>query len=180
MKAVAALGIPTTRSLALLTLPLHDLPVVRENGPEPTSLTARLAPSFIRIGHFEALNPGASARNFHQIFLGGGWKNETEDSDGPLGGQGNLEGLRDLTEWCKTVIGYKGDTAGWVKEVIKRNAEMVGGWQVSRVWSKLIPGLRLDAWGAQYRQYQCAWLDHRLWTLCLYGYLGRRAYLQPL
>ena len=133
--AVAALGIPATRSLALLTLAPEDLVVVRENGPEPTSLLARLAPSFIRIGHFEAMNPSEQARNFSQIFFGGGWARggmlDEADGEGPLGGQGNLEGLRDLVEFSKGIIGYTGDTKGWAKEVVRRNASMVAGWQVS-------------------------------------------------
>jgi hypothetical protein len=54
-----------------------------------------------------------------------------EGEDGPLEGQGNVEGLRELVEFCKGAMGYKGDTAGWAKEVVKRNAEMVAGWQVS-------------------------------------------------
>lgn len=133
ISVVAALGIPTTRSLALLTQSIEDLPVIRENGAEPSSLVARLAPTFIRIGHFEAMNPDQQARRMTQIYLGGGWLSEDEgDADGPLGGQGNLEGLRDLAEWCKNVMGFKGkSTADWVREVARRNAEMVGGWQVS-------------------------------------------------
>jgi uncharacterized protein YdiU (UPF0061 family) len=131
---VAALDIPTTRSLALLTEP--SISVTRENGPEQPSLLARVAPSFIRIGHFEALNPGKAGHNHHQFFLGGqgrGWLHEEGDNSedkGPLGGQGNLEGLRDLTEWCQYVLGSTGGVEGWVREVIRRNAEMVAGWQV--------------------------------------------------
>lgn len=115
--------------------------MIRENGPEPTSLLARLAPSFIRIGHFEAMNPSEQARNFSQIFFGGGWArglDDSADNDGVLGGQGNLEGLRDLVEFSKGVIGFQGDTKAWVKEVVRRNAEMVAGWQVS---ARLAPGV---------------------------------------
>lgn len=135
---MAALGIPTTRSLALLT---HDssISVLRENGHEPPSLMARVAPSFIRIGHFEALNPGKAGHNTHQYFLGNSGWHQDEDGDGddggkgPLGGQGNLEGLRQLTNWCQSITpgGTEGGVKGWVKEVIRRNAEMVAGWQVS-------------------------------------------------
>ncbi|ORX35615.1 hypothetical protein BD324DRAFT_652165 [Kockovaella imperatae] len=128
-EAIAALGIPTTRSLALMTTP--DLPVIREYGPEPPSLLARLAPTFIRLGHFEALKPGPAAHNLRHIFLGGGWQDESEEGDGPLDGQGNLESLRDLTEWCKYIMGFEGkSTVDWVGDVIKRNAEMVAQWQV--------------------------------------------------
>jgi hypothetical protein len=57
---------------------------------------------------------------------------ETDDKGkGPLGGQGNLEGLRELTGWCQSIMG-EGTVEGFVREVIKRNAEMVAGWQVSR------------------------------------------------
>lgn len=127
------MDIPATRSLALLTTP--GLPVIRENGAEPPSLLARLAPSFIRIGHFQALNPGKAGQDFRQFYLGGSWAkgdDQEETSAGPLGGQGNLEGLRELTVWCKSLLGLSADssTEEFVKEVARRNAEMVGKWQV--------------------------------------------------
>ncbi|WVQ79670.1 hypothetical protein IAT38_001770 [Cryptococcus sp. DSM 104549] len=133
-EAVAALGIPTTRSLALLTTPLPALPVIRENGPEPSSLFCRLSPSFIRIGHFEALNPSEDVRGARQIFLGGsGWMDDQADGETE---DGNLEGLRDLSVWVKDEImgiGREGEGEGWkkwVQEVVRKNAEMVAGWQV--------------------------------------------------
>lgn len=83
------------------------------------------------------MNPSEKARNFSQIFFGGGWARggmpDEADGEGLLSGQGNLEGLRDLVEFSKGVIGYTGDTAGWAREVVKRNASMVAGWQVSFV-----------------------------------------------
>lgn len=129
------MGIPTTRSLALLTADIQSIPVFRETGAEPPSLLARIAPSFIRIGHFEALNPGRAARNMRQIFFGGNWaEDESSDADekGALGGQGNLEGLERLVRWCKDeVMGMReASVQDWVREVVKRNAEMVAGWQV--------------------------------------------------
>lgn len=134
--AVAALGIPTTRSLVLLTT--SGLPVIRETGAEPPSLLARLAPSFIRIGHFQAMNPGDDARMSQQIFFGGNWQKESQQKDtdkdlGPLEGHGNLEGLGKLVRWCKDeIMGMRESTVErWVKEVVKRNAEMVAGWQVN-------------------------------------------------
>lgn len=61
-----------------------------------------------------------------------GEEDTKEDEDkGPLGGQGNLEGLRELTAWCQHVMGLEGSVETWVREVFKRNAEMVAGWQVS-------------------------------------------------
>nr|ODN85817.1 hypothetical protein L203_04697 [Cryptococcus depauperatus CBS 7841] len=102
-EAVAALGIPTTRALALFTSPLLTLPVFRDDGLHPASLLVRLAPSFIRIGHFEALNPPES-----------------------------LEGLRELGIWMKDIVMSMQDMSWdeWVEEVIKRNVEMVAKWQV--------------------------------------------------
>jgi uncharacterized protein YdiU (UPF0061 family) len=112
---------------------------MREYGPEPTSLTARIAPSFIRIGHFEALSPSKSSRDTRAMFFGGNWRGgEDEDADGPLGGQGNLEGLGKLVNWCNVVMGelgwFEGKENVGAKDVfemaVKRNAEMVAGWQV--------------------------------------------------
>lgn len=128
--AVAALGIPTTRSLAILTSPVI---VIREFGRELSSLVARTAPTFIRIGHFEAMNPGDAGRKSQQIFFGGGWQNPAleEDKDSPLGGQGNLEGLRELTAWIKDdVMNFKGSVKDWFIDVVKRNADTVAAWQV--------------------------------------------------
>jgi uncharacterized protein YdiU (UPF0061 family) len=51
-EAMYALGIPTTRALSVVG---SDLPIVRET-LETAAVCARLAPSFIRIGHFEHYN----------------------------------------------------------------------------------------------------------------------------
>jgi uncharacterized protein YdiU (UPF0061 family) len=48
-EAMHALGIPTTRALSVMG---SDHPVYREH-PETAAVVARLAPSFIRFGHFE-------------------------------------------------------------------------------------------------------------------------------
>ena len=48
-EAMHALGIPTTRALSIVG---SDLPVIRET-METAAVCARLAPSFIRVGHFE-------------------------------------------------------------------------------------------------------------------------------
>jgi serine/tyrosine/threonine adenylyltransferase len=122
-----ALNIPTTRSLSLISLP--DLPVLRERIERACVLT-RVAPSFIRIGSFEALNPPES-----MFFLGAG----QQDKD--------LEALRVLGEWVgKRVLklqsikwrdekAAESDDMGnaWgralVLESARRNARMVAGWQ---------------------------------------------------
>ena len=48
-EAMAALGIPTTRALAITG---SDYPVFREN-VETAAVVMRMAPSFVRFGHFE-------------------------------------------------------------------------------------------------------------------------------
>ena len=59
-------------------------------------------------------------------------EDEEGEKEGPLGGQGNLEGLREVAAWCRDeIMGMKGrETEKWVREVILRNAEMVAKWQV--------------------------------------------------
>ena len=119
-----ALGIPTTRSLSLIFLP--ELPVLRERIERACVLT-RIAPSFIRIGSFEALNPPES-----MFFLGGGQQEK------------DLEALRILGEWVgKRVLKLEGikwreegqpeEGDAWGRELVlesaRRNAKMVAGWQ---------------------------------------------------
>ena len=120
-----ALGIPTTRSLALISLP--KLPVERESIESACVLT-RVAPSFIRIGSFEALNPPAQ-----MFFLGGGQQ------------PAHLDALRVLGEWVArrvlqlSDVRWRGEPGAeepgdaWgaklVLEVARRNAKMVAGWQ---------------------------------------------------
>ncbi|KAJ7903663.1 hypothetical protein B0H14DRAFT_2665860 [Mycena olivaceomarginata] len=132
-EAMHALGIPTTRSLALISLP--GVPVLRETVENACVLT-RVAPSFLRIGSFEALSPPQN------IFLFGGGQQVA-----------HWDGLRTLGIWvARTVLKLPGapvlgaeketeDTEGtketqpapWGKalvlEVARRNARMVAGWQ---------------------------------------------------
>lgn len=110
-----ALGIPTTRALSLVSLP--DLPVIREK-VETACITTRVAPSFLRIGSFEALN-GPS----NMFIFGGGQQ------------QPHWDALRRLGEWVSQKVlklGLKDDKP-WGKalvlEVARRNALMAAGWQ---------------------------------------------------
>lgn len=113
--AMHALNIPTTRALALVSLPA--LPVTREQ-TESASVVTRVAPSFIRIGNFEALNGPAN-----MFFFGGGQQ------------KADLEALRILGEYvAKDVLKLdikEGEAWGekLVLDVATRNAKMVGGWQ---------------------------------------------------
>ncbi|WWC89011.1 uncharacterized protein L201_003928 [Kwoniella dendrophila CBS 6074] len=130
-EAIAALNIPSTRALALLTTPITSLPVIRENGPEPSSLLCRVSSSFIRIGHFQALNPSTIDQGMRQLFLGsrGGWQDDQSEIEEE---EGNLEGLLKLTNWVKNDIMKMENSSikEWLEEVVKRNAETVAKWQV--------------------------------------------------
>jgi uncharacterized protein YdiU (UPF0061 family) len=110
-----ALQIPTTRSLSLISLPA--VPVARER-METACVMTRVAPSFIRIGNFEALN---GPQNMY--FFGGGQQKP------------DLEALRVLGEYVSKEVlnlGIK-DGGAWgerlVLDVAERNAKMVAGWQ---------------------------------------------------
>ncbi|KAG5220184.1 UPF0061-domain-containing protein [Salix suchowensis] len=110
-----ALGIPTSRALSIVSLP--EVQVARER-MESASVVTRIAPSFIRIGSFEAFNGPAN-----MFFFGGGQQ------------EPHWDGLRKLGEWVSTRVLKLGGEPGqaWgerlVMEVAKRNAKMVAGWQ---------------------------------------------------
>jgi serine/tyrosine/threonine adenylyltransferase len=114
-EAMHALGIPTTRSLSLTHLP--TLPVRRER-LEKAAIVTRVAPSFLRIGSFQALNPPEQF-----FFLGGGQQ------------RADLEALRILGEYVSRHV-LRLDTkdgAPWAEKLIlecaRLNAVMVAGWQ---------------------------------------------------
>ncbi|KDQ24885.1 hypothetical protein PLEOSDRAFT_1113988 [Pleurotus ostreatus PC15] len=99
-EAMQALGIPTSRALSIVSLP--EVQVARER-MESASVVTRVAPSFIRIGSFEAFNGPAN-----MFFFGGGQQ------------EPHWDGLRKLGEaWGERLV----------MEVAKRNAKMVAGWQ---------------------------------------------------
>ncbi|KAF4571094.1 hypothetical protein EYR36_008422 [Pleurotus pulmonarius] len=114
-EAMQALGIPTSRALSIVSLP--EVQVARER-MEFASVVTRIAPSFIRVGSFEAFNGPAN-----MFFFGGGQQDP------------HLDGLRKLGEWVSTRVLKLGVDPGeaWgqrlVMEVAKRNAKMVAGWQ---------------------------------------------------
>lgn len=122
LAAVNALGIPTTRALSLISLP--DIPVSRERR-ESSAVVARISPSFIRIGNFEAFNPPQDSGDLIYLFSG------TSASTS----QRNWEALRILGEWVVRRVLRLGRNEGepWgrdlVAEVARRNAVMVAGWQ---------------------------------------------------
>ncbi|KAF8626131.1 hypothetical protein AX15_005078 [Amanita polypyramis BW_CC] len=113
-EAINALSIPTTRALALITLP--SLPVARESLEHACILT-RIAPSFLRIGSFEAFNGSMLA------FGGVGQQKPHWDA------------LRILGEWVTQRVLRVNIPQGepWGKallfDVAQRNAKMVAAWQ---------------------------------------------------
>jgi serine/tyrosine/threonine adenylyltransferase len=110
-----ALKIPTSRALSLVSLPA--LPVQRER-VETACVLTRMAPSFIRVGNFEAFNGPTN-----MFFFGGGQQKPDWD------------GLRILGEWVAHKV-LKLDVEpgiSWgeqlVLDVARRNAKMVAGSQ---------------------------------------------------
>lgn len=113
--AVNAIGIPTTRSLSIISVP--SIPVIRER-LESACIVTRVAPSFLRIGSFEALNPPEE-----QFLFGGGQQ------------PADLEALRVLGEWVvdQVLRIERPEGSAWGRELVlestRRNARMVAGWQ---------------------------------------------------
>ncbi|KIY49748.1 UPF0061-domain-containing protein [Fistulina hepatica ATCC 64428] len=114
-EAMHALDIPTTRALALVSRP--DINVLRERVEKACILT-RVAPSFLRVGSFEALNPP-----MQMMFFGGGQQ------------RADFDALRILGEWVtRHVLKLPiAEDAPWGKalvlEAARRNAKMVAAWQ---------------------------------------------------
>jgi uncharacterized protein YdiU (UPF0061 family) len=98
-EALAALGIPTSRALAIVATG----ETVRRETSEPGAVLTRLAPSHIRFGHFEHF--------FHR------------------GLNDQVRQLADhvMAEYFPEIAA--GDYAGWFGEVVRRTAEMIAGWQ---------------------------------------------------
>lgn len=124
--AFPSASLPTSRSLTLALLP--TLQVLRENGPEPGAIVSRIAPSFLRIGSFEILNPPSSEFVFSFGSLGGFAGAPKPDPE--------WEALRTLAQFVKGKLwegenGRGEEKTAWemVREISRRNAEMVAGWQ---------------------------------------------------
>lgn len=127
-----ALGIPTTRALALVSLP--GVPVLRETVESACVLT-RVAPSFLRIGSFEALSPPQNT-----FLFGGGQQAADWNALRKLGVwvAGSVLKLPEAVpaEGTESVVEGKASEkhpAPWGKalvlEAARRNARMVAGWQ---------------------------------------------------
>lgn len=113
-EAMHALGIPTTRSLALIGLP--DLEVRRET-IETACVLTRVASSFIRIGNFQAFNPP------RDVYVFGGGQQKSD-----------YNALRQLGIWVARRVLKLGELdKPWglrlVMECARQNALMLAGWQ---------------------------------------------------
>lgn len=100
-EAMHALGIPTTRALSLVASPQ---PVLRER-PETAAVVCRVAPSFIRFGHFE----------FYY------YTGQTERL-GPLADHV-------IAEHYPQFVDRSDRYAAWLTEVVERTAWLMARWQ---------------------------------------------------
>jgi hypothetical protein len=98
-EALAALGIPTSRALAIVAT---GEAVMREQ-PEPGAVLTRLARSHIRFGHFEHF--------FHR-----GLKDQVRQLADHV-----------MAEYFPDIAA--GDYAAWFGEVVRRTAELIAQWQ---------------------------------------------------
>lgn len=100
-EAMAALGVPTTRALTLVG---SDTPVFRET-VESAAVVTRMAPSFLRFGHFE-------------FFY---WHNRHEE----------LRRLADyaIDEFFPECRDASQPYLAWLEEVARRSARLIAHWQ---------------------------------------------------
>ncbi len=109
-EAMHGLGIPTTRALCVVG---SSLPVWREL-EETAAVTARVAPSFVRFGHFEHFS------HLHR----------------PVPGEAAHAALRQLADWviarhfpeCAELSGAQ-RYAGFLRHVSARTAQLLAQWQ---------------------------------------------------
>lgn len=135
--AFPSTSMPTSRSLSLVLLP--ELKVLREYGPEKGAIVSRIAPSFLRIGSFEMLNPPTD--QFMFFYSRPGYEKPKPEWDN----------LRVLGAFVRLKLGMDEGAGTWemVREVTRRNARMVAGWQ---------------AWGFQVRPFLCwCWVARHPW-----------------
>ncbi|ROH89676.1 YdiU family protein [Stagnimonas aquatica] len=100
-EAMAGLGIPTTRALALVASPLP----VRRESMESAAVVTRLAPSFLRFGHFE-------------------WLAHLDRHD-------DLRALADavIDRHFPALSAGPDRHARWLTEVVERTARLMAQWQ---------------------------------------------------
>lgn len=138
-EALHALGIPSTRALALSLLPRNR--VVRENGFEPGAVVVRFAQSWVRLGNFDILRARGDRALIRTLAtyvaedVLGGW----DRLPGRLSDPANPAEAPDLELPPRGVVG-RDDVQGppeaaenrfsrLYREVVRRNATTVAKWQ---------------------------------------------------
>lgn len=106
-EAMASLGIPTTRALALVA---SDDPVVRET-VETAAIVTRLAPSFVRFGHFEHWGHSHHEQKALLDYVVGRWYPECRVDGG--------DGMDAPATACRLLA-----------EVTRRTARLIAQWQL--------------------------------------------------
>ena len=102
-EAMHALGVPTTRALALIG---SDLPVYREQA-ETAAVVTRVAPSFIRFGHFEhfaARGDTAALRRLADFVIDHFYPEVRESRD--FGGQADAALLHAIGQRTATLLAH--------------------------------------------------------------------------
>ncbi|MGE4452479.1 protein adenylyltransferase SelO [Castellaniella sp.] len=107
-EAMAGLGIPTTRALALAA---SDDPVVRET-VETAAVVTRLAPSFVRFGHFEHWGHSHHEQKALLDYVVGHWYPECRET---AGGEADVPATA-----CRLLA-----------EVTRRTARLIAQWQLA-------------------------------------------------
>lgn len=131
-EAMHALGIPTTRALSIVG---SDLPVRRET-VETAAVCARLAPSFIRVGHFEHF---ASLQNHERL-------KELAD---------HL--IKDHYPHCH---GAENPYLELFKSICERNAKLVAQWQAVGFCHGVLNSDNISALGLTIDYGPFGFLDH--------------------
>lgn len=151
-EALHALGIPSTRALALTLLPKNR--VVRENGFEPGAIVVRLARSWIRLGNFDILRARGERAHIRQLAtyvaeeVLGGWDqlparlDDDPDAAAPADSDSSAASTApSSTPIASPARGVPEDElqgpagieenrfARLYREVVRRNAATVAAWQ---------------------------------------------------
>lgn len=133
-EALHALGIPTTRALALTLLP-HSK--VRRETIEPGAIVVRFAQSWIRLGNFDILRARGDRDLIRQLAsyvaeeVYGGWENlpgRVENPEEPITSPPPEKGVR-KEEIQGPEDAAENRFARLYREVVRRNAETVAKWQ---------------------------------------------------
>ena len=122
-EAMHHLGIPTTRALSLVATGdavVRDMFYDGNPAPEPGAIVCRVAPSFLRFGHFELPYSRGDIALLRQLAEFCIWR-DFPHLLGDRAGQ-PLDALRAQDAFSEALFGE------WFNEVCERTAHMVAGW----------------------------------------------------